>query len=203
MKAHDLVGQVFHHLTVTHRDGSEKGRQARWACVCKCGATTTVAGFNLKSGSVKSCGCWLLEVHKTHGMAGSKIYNIWQHMHRRCYDTRTPAYANYGGRGIKVCKRWFKFENFLKDMGEAPTGRTLDRRKNDGNYTPSNCRWATGREQVTNRRCSRNVFLDGVLTPLVIACETKGVPYARAIKRMQRGQAIESFFGTQHEHAKT
>lgn len=194
MKAHDLVGQVFHRLTVLHRDGSEKGRQARWACQCTCGVHTTVAGFNLKNGSVKSCGCWLLDVHKTHGMAGTKTYGVWQNMLRRCADGTNK---DYGGRGIKVCKRWCKFENFLADMGEAPAGRTLDRRKNDRDYTPSNCRWATGREQVTNRRCSRNVFLDGVLTPLVIACETKGVPYARAVKRMQRGQSIESFFGKQ------
>jgi hypothetical protein len=73
-------------------------------------------------------------------------------MKARCFNPRLPVYRYYGARGITVCKRWVKFENFLKDMGEVPHGLTLDRKDNDGNYTPDNCRWATCTQQQNNRR---------------------------------------------------
>jgi hypothetical protein len=87
-----------------------------------------------------------------HGMNGTPTHRCWRSMLARC----NGAHPNYGGRGIKVCKRWLKFENFLADMGERPEGKTLDRYPdNDGNYKPGNCRWATPKEQTNNRRPSR------------------------------------------------
>ena len=93
---------------------------------------------------------------KTHGHAShnnvSGTYHTWIGMKTRCSNKNHIAYKNYGGRGIKVCERWLKFENFLEDMGERPKGLTIDRENNDGNYEPGNCKWSTTKEQNRNGR---------------------------------------------------
>lgn len=96
----------------------------------------------------------------------SSIYMIWGNIKNRCNNPNNPAYANYGGRGIKVCERWQIFANFYEDVGENPGKMTLDRIDNDGDYSPDNCRWATRKQQANNRRTNRLVTIDGMTRTL-------------------------------------
>lgn len=89
---------------------------------------------------------------KTHGKSHSPEYNTWIRMRQRVLNTGHPRYRDWGGRGITICARWDRFENFLADMGPRPSGMSLDRANNMGDYKPSNCRWSTRSEQALNRR---------------------------------------------------
>lgn len=111
----------------------------------------------LLSGHTKSCGCLRL-LPKTHGLYKSPEHNSWGSMCQRVRNPNHIDYKNYGGRGITICERWSKFENFLADMGKRPSGTSIDRINNDGNYEPGNCRWATRKQQNNNRRDNRGVL---------------------------------------------
>ena len=111
-----------------------------------------------------SCGCIWREVitatKKTHGMTGTRIYRLWSMMLDRCRNPNSDYYSNYGGRGIAVCDRWQSFENFYKDMGDRPAGKTLERVDNDGPYAPWNCEWASCQVQARNKR--KQSVLEGI-----------------------------------------
>lgn len=92
-----------------------------------------------------------------HGYTGTHTFFCWYNMRNRCSNKKNSSYINYGGRGIKVCKRWYKFANFLEDMGEKPNGLSLDRIDNNGNYCKENCRWATMVEQNNNTRVCKHI----------------------------------------------
>lgn len=153
----DLVGQVFGRLTVIKETEQQtKSGQYAWVCKCSCGGDAVVAGHDLRKGHTQSCGCLQKErtskAKKTHGMRHSKEYNIWSKMWGRCANTNGNRYEDYGGRGITICDRWGKFENFFADMGKCPAGFSIERVDNDGNYEPSNCVWADAFTQAKNRR---------------------------------------------------
>jgi len=153
----DLTGKKFNYLTVVGRSERRKSTGALWDCRCVCGQQAVVDSLKLRAGHTKSCGCKRGGNGKTHGMSrDSKTYRSWKEMRQRCSNPNTTQWKWYGGRGITVCKRWEKFENFIADMGERPDGKTLDRIDSDGNYEPSNCKWSTPKEQAkTNRGCFR------------------------------------------------
>jgi hypothetical protein len=158
----DHVGQRFglwivlalHPERYTFRYGKKSGAFAQWLCRCEgCGTERVVLGGTLRQGRSRSCGdCGRVKHGHCRNHRSTRIYEVWHSMMQRCYNPNHPAYAHYGGRGISVCERWHSFVNFFIDMGVAPPGKSLDRRNNDGDYTPENCRWATRAEQMRNRR---------------------------------------------------
>ncbi len=143
-----------------------------WRCRCDCGNIKVARQSTLREGDVKSCGCLERVVNiegsikggsvTVHGDAPrsrkTKEYRAWQNMKQRCYNPNHKAFPNYGARGIVVCKRWLGphcFETFLADVGRAPSPElSIDRINVNGNYTPSNVRWADATTQANNRRAA-------------------------------------------------
>lgn len=185
----NLAGQQFHRLTAIVRDASKTSR-VHWTCLCECGNTSSVAACDLKSGHTKSCGCWNAEArvvnNTTHGMSGTPTYICWTNMIDRCNDPTNKRYDSYGGRGIKVCTSWLKFENFLEDMGTRPKGLTLERIDVNGNYEPANCKWATQKEQANNWRKSIRTEYQGQTYTASQLSEILDVKYERVVWAIKR-----------------
>lgn len=193
----NLSGQIFGKLTVLKESGRTKDQQVLWSCKCQCGKIATVRASSLKSGITASCGClrkdWSIK-HKTkhgHARIGKRTseYGIWQDMRKRCYKTYSSVYRYYGGRGVRVCDRWFNsFENFFADMGVRPTSKhSIDRINNNGNYEPSNCRWATQSEQVNNSSRTIKIIIYGITYSIKQASELFEIKHRILYDRLRRG----------------
>lgn len=185
-----LIGQRFARLLVLRRDESKPGR-VFLICLCDCGNTVSVVGSSLTNGNTKSCGCYRrglpTQNFKTHGMTGTSEYGTWRAMLNRCENPNVKSYERYGGRGIKVCRRWREFQNFLEDMGKRPAGLTLERRDNNGDYNPRNCRWATKFDQAHNKSSSLFLTRNGETLPLAVWANRVKLPYLVLYNRKAKG----------------
>jgi hypothetical protein len=163
----DHTGKQFGHWIVIKRATTSPHGDARWFCKCICGKEKTLYGFHLKSGGTKSCGCLRYEANGGHGATRNKKetveYRTWKNVIARCYNPKRKGFKYYGGRGIKVCDKWLNnYKYFLADMGLKPSSEySIERIDVNGNYEPSNCKWATKVEQNRNKRNNRTYTFNG------------------------------------------
>ena len=194
-RPNNLTGQVFGRLTALRPLAERRSHNVVWHCICTCGVENNFRGSSLASGNTKSCGCLSAEKtssrRRTHGKSRTKEYWAWFSMKNRCNNPAGKDYPHYGGRGIKICVRWQKFENFLADVGECPPGMSLDRIDNNGNYTPSNCRWATRQEQQNNRRNNRWLVYNGRRQTIAAWSRELGISPTSIYRRSSSGWPIE------------
>ena len=171
--ATDFSGKVFGSVTVIRKFNRAP---VTWLCRCVCGVERTYSSTRLTSGDIRSCGCHR-RTARLPGGSRCPEYWSWVNLIRRCENVDEPSYRNYGGRGIRVCSRWrTSFRNFFADVGERPTpNHTIDRIDNNGDYEPSNCRWATPIEQARNRRGNVLVELSGQTMTISEALEVLGM----------------------------
>lgn len=163
-RATHSVGKTYNHMLVLSIASTRSPTLV--LCRCRCGLNKIVPLSRVKNGDIKSCGCWKKEsstIRATkHGMRFIPEYQVWQHMIARCTNLKCKSYHRYGGRGIKVCEKWLKFENFIADMGRRPSpNHSIERNNNDGPYSPDNCKWATRLEQAANTRRVNLITYEG------------------------------------------
>ena len=194
----DLTGRTFGRLTVIQYDHSKNG--AYWLCRCECGKTKVIKGNSLTRGVTTSCGCKSREMSisrsTTHGMTGTRIYRIRSGMIARCYKENATSYPKYGAKGITVCDEWLGENGFINFYNWAmencyKDNLTLDRINPKGNYEPSNCRWATYKEQANNTKATVFLTYDGETKPASEWAEIVGISQSAITRRKRKGWTDE------------
>lgn len=189
------IGDVYGRLTILAM-GSRARRLVHAVCQCECGNICRPTLTNLRRGTATSCGCYRTELKKaqlgkvvTHGLSFHPIFKVWKGMMARCFTRTHVHYDSYGGRGITVCPEWVDPHVFIEDM--YPTylpGLTLDRIDNDGDYSPSNCRWATWKEQGANKRSNKWFTHNGETKTFSQWAEIAGVNKTTVSRRIAKGK---------------
>jgi hypothetical protein len=190
------VNKTFGKWTVIKRARDNRAGKSRWLCRCSCGTQRVVLGPSLLYGRSLSCGCSrsgrgrLDHQNRTHGLSNTPTYNSWLSMRSRCTNRKEGCFRYYGGRGIRVCRRWDKFENFLADMGQRPKGTLLDRKNNNRNYSPSNCRWVNSTVSMRNRRSCRMILFRGERRCISEWAEIIGISAQTLFSRFRYGWTV-------------
>lgn len=184
--ARESIGQRFGRLVVENIVGRDGNGKPQALCLCDCGRQCEASLPDIRRGKIKSCGCLQTENRIKHGQAKTKIYAVWSAMIDRCRNPKNKHYGDYGGRGIVVCERWTDFENFLADMGEAPTGMSIDRINNEGNYEPGNCKWSTSAQQNRNLRRNRLITFNGQTKTVMDWSTDYGMTFMQLWSRLYR-----------------
>jgi hypothetical protein len=199
------IGEKWGRLTVVEDARRGNKGKAIVTAECDCGTRRQYVLSDLRKGNTKSCGCLKADgttAHATHGHTRnrmhSRTYRAYHAMISRCTNPKSERWDQYGGRGIAICERWLEsFENFLADMGECPTDRTLDRKKVDGNYEPNNCRWATDEEQMNNTQRSHFLEFNGERLTVAQWARRLNVPVNTLYSRLKKqGWSIEKTLTT-------
>lgn len=204
----EWIGKRFGMLLVIARNGTGASG-SRWLCKCDCGKETTISLCNLHRGKNSiSCGCmssrhFIGQRSKTHGGSKTETYRIWCGMIRRCEYKQHRHYHQYGGRGIKVCPEWRNsYEQFLKDMGERPANKSIDRIDTNGDYCKQNCRWATHLEQASNTRSNHLITCDGKTLNITQWGRLIGLDSRVIHKRLKMGWDVKSAVSTPSKYRK-
>lgn len=172
-----------------------KAIKPSWVCKCDCGTIKVIDTCSMANGGTASCGCLRRELHlarkTTHGLSKSPEYHTWVDIWQRCTNPKRWDYDYYGGRGITVCKRWSRFEPFLKDMGFRPSKlHTIDRKNNSLGYSPSNCRWATRLEQSSNQRSTKIIDFGGRSMCISAWARETGIRMETLAARIRKGYPL-------------
>lgn len=189
------IGVKHGNLTVLGRSARISGHgNYYWWCKCDCGKVIEKLGFSIGKKALH-CGCLTKEKmsnsRRKHGASTTRNYKRWAAIKDRCLNKESKSYKNYGGRGIKICQMWHKYENFLSDMGTPNVGMTIERINNDGNYEPKNCRWATREDQNNNHRRNVKINFDGRTFNITQWAKIMGLTKAALTHRFNRGWTIE------------
>ncbi len=190
-------GDVFNRLRVDRLGPATKARKRRWYCTCECGKIVLVVGADMAFGRSQSCGCRQRDMTLTrnlkHGQSGTPEYQAWWNMIHRCTSPDNEWFDDYGGRGIAVCESWLaSFEAFFADMGNRPSDKhSLDRINVNGNYEPSNCRWATKSQQCRNIRNNFLLTHNGKTATPAEWSEITGIKDVTIKSRLRYGWSIE------------
>lgn len=210
-----LENQKFGRLTAVREVGRTKSGNAKWLCSCDCGGEKIVSAYSLRSGATQSCGCIKREqntdMFTVHGQRNTPLYKLWAGIRNRCNNPNARKYANYGGRGIKVCPEWetdfLAFSEWCLSNGYSD-GLTIERNDVNGDYSPDNCSFATQKVQQNNRTNNHRITYNGETKTLSQWADHLGMSYSMLEHRINRGWSVEEAFaipkgGKRYAHTST
>lgn len=191
-----MIGNKYGRLTVLSCVGKDKWRKTKWNCLCECGNEVVVNRSNLGR-TTFSCGCLRKETMRsmssTHKLSKHKLYDLWNDIKKRCYNTKSISYKYYGAKGIRLHDDWLDFKTFYdwSIKNGYTEGLSIERDDIKKNYEPDNCRWIKREEQALNTSRSRKYEVDGELKSLSQICREHNVPYPRTLYRLDNGSTLE------------
>lgn len=193
---YDLTCRKFGKLFVLHRSddkGNGKKPVVKWVCRCECGKETSASSYALLSGHTVSCGCKKIK-HMESYKHRTRLYNIWKCMRQRCNNPNNPSYPHYGGKGVRICSDWREYASFKKwaELNGYNDSLSIDRIDVNGNYEPTNCRWADNKTQMNNTTRNRKVSYHGDLFTMAEIADIANVSYSKVQHRVERGQSLEN-----------